>query len=29
VLGPVGWSQGKHTGSDAEQRAGFPHMRED
>lgn len=26
VLGPVGWSQGKHTGSGDEQRAGFPHM---
>lgn len=28
VLGPVGWSQGKHTGSGAEQRGGFPRMRE-
>lgn len=26
VLGPVGWSQGKHTGSVNEQRTGFPHM---
>lgn len=26
VLGPVGWSQGKHTGSDDERRASFPHM---
>jgi alkylhydroperoxidase family enzyme len=29
VLGPVGWSQGKHVGAAKEQRAGFPHMRED
>ena len=27
VLGPVGWSQGKHVGAADEQRAGFPHMR--
>jgi len=26
VLGPVGWSQGKLTGSEEERRAGFPHM---
>lgn len=30
VLGPVGWTQGKHVGSSKEQRAGFPRMhRED
>ena len=29
VLGPVGWSQGKHVGSAVEQRAHAPRMRED
>lgn len=29
MLGPVGWSQGKHVGSTEERRAGFPHMRKD
>jgi len=28
ILGPVGWTQGKHIGSVDEQRASFPHMPE-